>query len=262
MARKKHTLGCLFYVALILLVLVIFLFNRKTVQEVIEKTGFTRLFEKQTEAPPEVVLTPPQAEPPQQKPSRDQPPRGQPRQDPPRDPVVTPQGEQPAGEKQVVVTVQRPSSEQKAPQKSELRTRQARLFYLSVSSDGAIQLRAVVRPVQYADAPLTATLQALLDGPTAAEVNQGLMTMISPQTRLRRLYVKDDTAYLDFNEAFRFNSLGKEGLIAQLQQVVYSATEFSNVKRVQFLIDGKVTDYLGPEGLFIGKPLSRESFRN
>jgi len=261
MARKKHTLGCLFYVALILLVLVVFLFKRETVQEVIEKTGFTRLFQKQTEAPPEVVIAPPHAERPQENPSRDRQPRERPGQDGP-EPAGTPEREQPAGEQQVVVTVQRPTSEQKAPQKTEARTRQARLFYLSVSSDGTIHLKGVVRPVQYTDAPLTATLQALLDGPSTAEVSQGLITMISPQTRLRRLYVKDETAYLDFNEAFRFNSLGKEGLIAQLQQIVYSATEFSNVKQVQFLIEGNVTDYLGPEGLFIGKPLSRESFRN
>ena len=38
--------------------------------------------------------------------------------------------------------------------------------------------------------------------------------------RLRKAQVKDGTAYLDFSEAFRFNSLGKEGLSAQLQQVV------------------------------------------
>ena len=61
--------------------------------------------------------------------------------------------------------------------------------------------------------------------------------------------MKDGTAYLDFSEAFRFNSLGKEGLSAQLQQVVYSATEFSTVKRVQILLEGKTADYLGPEGL-------------
>ncbi|MBN1835733.1 MAG: GerMN domain-containing protein [Spirochaetales bacterium] len=259
MARKKHTLGCLFYVALVLLVLVIFLFNRKTVQEVIERTGFVRLFDKQTEAPPEVTVTPP-ALPEAQQPSEEPEPEA-------REPEVPPEPRPSSGGEQVVVTVERPSSQQAPPERpsdtpERTRTRQARLFYLSVSSDGTIHLKPVARPVEYVDAPLTATLQALLKGPTAAEISQGLMTMIPPETRLRRLYVKDDTAYLDFNEAFRFNSLGKEGLIAQLQQIVYSSTEFSNVKQVQFLIEGNVTDYLGPEGLYIGKPLSRESFRN
>jgi spore germination protein GerM len=129
-----------------------------------------------------------------------------------------------------------------------------------VKSDGGIQLKSVIRPVKYADAPLTSTLEALLQGPTPSEVNQGLMSLVAPQARLLRVYVKEGTAYLDFSEAFRFNSLGKEGLAAQLQQVVYSATEFPTVKRVQILLEGKTADYLGPEGIFIGKPLSRDSF--
>jgi spore germination protein GerM len=87
------------------------------------------------------------------------------------------------------------------------------------------------------------------------------MSLVAPAARLRKAQVKDGTAYLDFSEDFRFNSLGKEGLSAQLEQVVYSATEFPTVKRVQILLEGKTEDYLGPEGLFIGKPLSRDSFQ-
>src|SRR4030065_2185815 len=59
MARKRNTIGCLFFVALVLLVLVIFLFNRARVQQVIEKTGFARLFERKRGSPAEVVVAPP-----------------------------------------------------------------------------------------------------------------------------------------------------------------------------------------------------------
>jgi germination protein M len=260
MARKKHTLGCLFYVALILLVLVVFLFNRKTVQEVMEKTGFTRLFERRTEAPPQVEVVPPEEQSPEGRPAQREPEAEQ-------APVPEPRAD---GEEQVVVTVAPPERQQTPPrekrsappEKAPERTRQARMYYVAVGSDGRIELKGVTRPVQYTDAPLTATLQALLKGPAAAEVNQGLITMIPTDTRLLRASVRDGTAYLDFNEAFRFNSLGKEGQIAQLQQVVFCATEFPSVKQVQFLIEGSVSEYLGPEGLYIGKPLSRESFRN
>jgi len=129
-----------------------------------------------------------------------------------------------------------------------------------VTGEGKITMKGVIRPVEYIDAPLTATLEALLQGPTTAEVNQGLMSLISPQTRLRTVYIKGDTAYVDFNEAFRFNSLGKEGLIAELKQVVYTATEFPTVKKVQILVEGEISRYLGPEGVVIDKPLGRDSF--
>ena len=267
MARKRNTIGCLFYVALVLLVLVIFLFNRARVQQVIEKTGFARLFERKRGSPAEVVVAPPDEPGPGD--------AGQPGQSPAAGPASSPDStpgssspataQQPSSE--VVVELSKPaataqpgSTEVQPSSQDQTRTRQARLFFIAVKPDGGIQLKSVIRPVKYTDAPLTSTLEALLDGPTPAEVNQGLMSLVGPEARLRRAQVKDGTAYLDFSEAFRFNSLGKEGLSAQLQQVVYSATEFSTVKRVQILLEGKTADYLGPEGLYIGKPLSRESF--
>jgi spore germination protein GerM len=254
MARKRNTIGCLFYIALVLLVLVIFLFNRAKVQEVIEKTGFSKLFERRKQALVEVVITPPAQ-------TGNEGEKGEEGQPETTAPKTTPQQE-------VVITVGKPSPQPKQPgsgtaaqpAKPAAKIRQARLFFIAVDAGGNIQLKGVIRPVGYIDAPLTSTLEALLKGPTPTEVNQGLISLISPQTRLNRVYVKQDTAYLDFSEAFRFNSLGKEGLEAQLKQVVYSATEFPTVKRVQILIDGKTASYLGPEGLFIGKPLARGSF--
>jgi germination protein M len=252
MAKKKRTLGCLFYIALVLLVLVVFLFNRGRVQEVLEKTGFTGLFEKRTEEPTEIVVTPLEPE--------------QPQEEEQKEPPAPPQADEKPDE--VVITVETEPAENAVPQRSgetptrePTRTRQSRLFFISVSEDGQINMKGVIRPVEYVDAPLTATLGALLQGPTTAEVNQGLVSLISPQTRLNSVYIKGNTAYIDFNEAFRFNSLGKEGMIAELKQVVYTATEFSTVKAVQVLVEGEITIYLGPEGVAIDKPLNRDSFQ-
>ncbi|MEE8592017.1 MAG: GerMN domain-containing protein [Spirochaetia bacterium] len=245
MAKKRNTLGCLFYIALVLLVLVVFLFNRGRVQEVLEKTGFTKLFEKKPEAPAEIVVTPLY----EQEEREDQAPEAKPESD----------------DREIVITIEKETEARTVPEKeaereAQTKTRQSRLFFISVTEDGKITMKGVKRPVEYIDAPLTATLEALLQGPTTAEVNQGLMSLISPQTLLRTVYIMGDTAYVDFNEAFRFNSLGKEGLIAELKQVVYTATEFPTVKRVQILVEGKISKHLGPEGVVIDKPLSRDSF--
>jgi germination protein M len=79
-------------------------------------------------------------------------------------------------------------------------------------------------------------------------------------TKLVSATVRGSTAVLNFNEKFMFNSLGIEGYAGQLKQVVYTATEFSNIQDVQFLIEGQKRDYLGGEGVYIGRPLSRNSF--
>jgi spore germination protein GerM len=107
---------------------------------------------------------------------------------------------------------------------------------------------------------LTETLNELIDGLLPSELNKELITLIPEDTKLLSVTVEEGTAYLNFNEAFRFNTLGSEGLKAQLRQIVYTTTEFSTVKNVQILIEGKKQNYLGPEGVYIGTPLNRHSF--
>jgi germination protein M len=138
--------------------------------------------------------------------------------------------------------------------------RKATLFFAHVASDGKIALKGVVRPIPASDSPLRDTIQTLLAGPTSREVNQGLLTMISSDVRLRSVVVQGDTAVIDFSESFRFSTLGQEGLNTRLEQVVYAATDFPTVRKVQILIEGKKVQYLGPEGIRIDSPLGRASF--
>ena len=107
---------------------------------------------------------------------------------------------------------------------------------------------------------MTDAINALLAGPLPSEQSKDCMTLIPSGTKLLGASVKDGVAVLNFNENFEFNSVGVEGYIAQLMQIVYTATEFPTVKSVQFLIEGKRKDYLGSEGQWIGSPLSRSSF--
>ncbi len=142
-----------------------------------------------------------------------------------------------------------------------IQLRAASLYFIRVENDGSIHLKQIQRQLRNSDTPLTDTLEALLQGLTAPELNDGLLNLIPEDTLLLSATVNNRVAYLNFNESFRFNSLGAEGLLAQLQQIVYTATEFSSVDRVQFLIEGKQVNYLSGDGVFIGQPLGRSSFR-
>jgi germination protein M len=125
-------------------------------------------------------------------------------------------------------------------------------------TDGTTILKGFQRQVHYKDDPLRETLLALIAGPTKSEAEDDYDSMIPANTRIRNLFVKDDVAYLDLNEEARFNPRGKDGQKAQVSQIVYTCTEFANVRSVAILIEGEKIDYLGPEGVFIGKPISRE----
>jgi len=154
-------------------------------------------------------------------------------------------------------TAEKPST----PPVQKPSVRKARLFFVSVDPNGKLSSKSVIRSVQASDSPLRDTLETLLKGPTSSELNSGLLTMIPMEAKLLGVTVRGDTAYVDFSESFRFNAQGTEALDAQVRQVVYAATEFPNVKKVQILIEGKKVRSLGAEGVRIDDALSRASFQ-
>ena len=139
-------------------------------------------------------------------------------------------------------------------------TARARLWFITVDPDGRIARKQCVRKVVNTTAPLTNNIKLLLQGPNSTELDSGCMTLIPSGTRLLTAIVKDGVAYLNFSAEFENNRIGVEGFLAQLQQVVFTSTEFATVTSVQVLIDGHKKDTLG-DGVWIGSPLSRADFK-
>lgn len=137
----------------------------------------------------------------------------------------------------------------------------ASLFMVRVTEDGNLELDQVRRKLDFGDSPLLTSINALLKGPTSEEMNSGLVSMIPQGTRLISAWVNNGTAFLNFSENFMFNPLGSSGLHAQLKQVLFAATEFPTVQQVQILIEGKKTDYLGGDNVYIGAPLTRKNLK-
>ncbi len=141
-----------------------------------------------------------------------------------------------------------------------VQTRQASLFFVNIDEDGVISRREVKRNIPASDSPLTDAINALIAGPSEGEIRSGLVSLIPRGTKLLSIALRGSTAIIDLSDAFNYNHYGVEGYSAQLRQIVYTATSFPSVQDVQFLVEGKQKDYLGGEGVYIGKPLSRNSF--
>ncbi|MDR1931623.1 MAG: GerMN domain-containing protein [Spirochaetales bacterium] len=144
------------------------------------------------------------------------------------------------------------------PAAAAVKTRDAVLYFIRLSDSGDVKLTKIPREIRTADAPLTDTLRALTAGPTDTEIKTGCTSLIPSGSRLLSVTVKDGVAFINFNEDFRFNSFGREGYDGQLKQLVYTATEFPTIQAVQILIDGNRLDYLGSEGIYIGRPIGRK----
>lgn len=255
--KGQFSIGLLFGLVIVLLILVIFLFNKETINSLVQSrlpdSAEPGNPEKETslqvkseplpedETPLEIIL--------EDSPSS------------PEEPL--PRQEDPEAENSFVVEESEseagpPEVENTPPQRS----RKARLFFIQVNDQGYIQLKSVIRSVQYTEAPLTSTLQTLFQGPDTPEMNKGLISLIPENTRILSASINQGILTLNLNESFRFNPMGIDGYSAQIQQLVYTATEFETIDKVQILIEGKAAEYLGAEGIYIGKPLSREDLLN
>ncbi|MDR2193436.1 MAG: GerMN domain-containing protein [Treponema sp.] len=135
------------------------------------------------------------------------------------------------------------------------------LYFLSIDQNGDLHRIAVKRMLPNTETPLTETLEALLAGLFESEEEQRIISLIPKETKLLSVVIQQETAYINFNEEFLYNTHGKDGYAGQIKQVLWTATEFPTVKRVQILIEGRKESYLG-ENIWIGSVLEREQFPN
>jgi len=268
-AKKQNNapLGCLAGIFILILLSGLLLFNKAKIEETLKNTQFFEQFkpkestqdkkpepkvepiaQSQDSKPKEVPSSPvtlPQTTPAKATESEKSP---KPSATPENAPQTTPK-EQP--KQRAPATV---------PKEKQDQTKDRSLYFMQLTEDGSLIRTKVNRSIKVSDSPLFDVLQSLLAGPTETEKKRGLISVIPPGSRLLSATVKNGIAYLNFNDAFQFNSYGVEGYTAQLKQVVWTATEFSTVQGVQILIEGKSLMYLGGEGIRVDRPLTRESF--
>jgi hypothetical protein len=103
---------------------------------------------------------------------------------------------------------------------------------------------------------LRGALTELLAGPTVTEETSGLGTAVPAGTQLLDLALADGQATVDLDSTFGSGG-GSASMLARVGQVVFTATQFSNVDRVLFLMDGEPVEALGGEGLVLTEPQTR-----
>jgi len=206
--------------------------------------------ERQTPPPAAVATereTRPQTQTEPQKPAEQRPAEQRPAEQRP--------AEQPARTQPQTQTPTQPQPQTPPP----AQTRDRAIYFTQIDKDGQILQSRVTRRISVSDSPMQDALNVMLAGPSADEINRNILNMIPQGTRILSATVRGNTAYINFSEDFLFNTFGVEGSVAQLRQIVWTVTEFQNVKEVQILVEGRRLDYLG-EGIWIGSPISRQSF--
>ena len=250
---KKSSLGILFWIAVILLTLVIFLSNRRNIQQALERSGLRQIIAERSlrnsDDAIEIIEEPSEPTEEEEIAVQEQPSK--------EIPIVAPakiESQQPS-----VAAQKQESAEEQNQNRPEIVLQETAIYFISIEQDNIVPVH--VRRKVRREAPMTHTLQWLIQGPTDKESEQGLLNLIPPKSRLLSASVKNGVAYINFNEDFRYNNFGAEGTLAQLQQIVFSVTEYSTIQQVQILINGQRVDYLQSESpIYIGHPIGREIF--
>lgn len=134
------------------------------------------------------------------------------------------------------------------------------LYFVKIDSSGNVNRYSVKRKIPVSSSPLTDSIKELLRGPSEEDARNGAVSLIPKGTRLLGAAVKNKVASLNFSEEILYNPVGVEGNLATLMQIVYTASTFSTVEEVQFLVNGERREYFSGDEQWIGSPLSRSYF--
>lgn len=272
-SRKKSSggVGCLVWIALFLVICLLFVLNKGKIDKVLNNTNFVNLWQSRSGRNPSASPSLPPKLPPSPSPSiKGSPSAGlSPSKSP--SPSASPSGSASARPSPSISAKPDKTAKPSASHKSDPgpaasaenpkpRTRIATLCLVRVEDDGSIVLKEVKRALPVSDSPLSDSLGALMKGPSADDIKKGYMSLIPQGSKVLSVAMRGSTAEVNLSEAFMYNTLGVEGYVGQLKQVVWTATAFPNVHDVQFLIEGRHVEFMGGEGVYVGIPKSRNSF--
>lgn len=123
------------------------------------------------------------------------------------------------------------------------------------------RLRPTARQVRVSPRPsthLASVLDALIGGPSATEVDDGLRSAVPSTTEVRAVTVDGDTAVVDLSEEFA--SIGGQRELLAVGQVVLTVTTFPGVRQVLLRLDGRPTALPRPDGSLVDGPVALSDY--
>ncbi len=119
----------------------------------------------------------------------------------------------------------------------------------------------VHREVGATEAPATAAVNALLDGPTQAEADSlpAVSTGIPDGVSLNGIALDEGLATVDMSADFADGG-GSFAMISRLAQLVYTVTQFPTIDAIALELDGEPTTVFSGEGLDVTPPVDRSWF--
>jgi germination protein M len=135
----------------------------------------------------------------------------------------------------------------------------ATIYFVKINhTDGSAKPIPVSRTVEYLDSPITRTFNTLLNGSSKTEREKGIISFIPENTKLLGAEIIDGHLTLDFSTQLEENYSGREAILLEVSQIILTAFDFNQVKKVSILIDGQRRNYITGEGIPLKRVYTRE----
>jgi spore germination protein GerM len=120
------------------------------------------------------------------------------------------------------------------------------------------RVRPVLRGARREPTP-RAQLERLLQGPTPAEADAGLRTLLTPDVTIGPVRVLDGVAVVTLSGTATAQPSAHERVLA-VAQLVYTATAIPEVQRVRFEVDGDAAEVPRGDGTLTNRPVGRKDY--
>jgi predicted small secreted protein len=131
------------------------------------------------------------------------------------------------------------------------------VYYVKLTENDTYLVREVHQVSQTQDA-VKAALEELIN---ANPVVPGAARVLPQATKINSINIKDGLATVDFSRDVLRANVGASGEAMGIQSIVNTLTEFPEIKKVSFTVEGKTDeqtmDWWGHVGLY-GQPFSRD----
>jgi len=134
----------------------------------------------------------------------------------------------------------------------------ANIYFLALDSDDNGIYKKVEREYNTKEDKLTFAIKELLKGPNFVEKSMGAYSEIPKTTKLNKIKYEKNKVIIDLSTDFQYGG-GTDSIYSRMMQLIKTAVNNTNNKKIYLYLDGKQVNILGGEGIMVSQPLTETS---
>ncbi|MBE7704445.1 MAG: hypothetical protein E7Z90_01385 [Cyanobacteria bacterium SIG29] len=134
----------------------------------------------------------------------------------------------------------------------------ANIYFLALDSDDNGIYKKVEREYNTKEDKLTFAIKELLKGPNFVEKSMGAYSEIPKTTKLNKIKYEKNKVIIDLSTDFQYGG-GTDSIYSRMMQLIKTAVNNTNNKKIYLYLDGKQVNILGGEGIMVSQPLTEKS---